>query len=345
MFDLLKRLTEIPGPTGMEGAVQAALRELWEPHAERIWMTPVGNLHAQIDGRGPKMLLAGHADEICLLVRAVTDDGFLLLSTGQGEQTNVLPNPLAIGQPIQVLGQGGPVPGIVARASGHVRTEEERKRDRLDWNEIFVDLGLPTRAAVEAAGITIGAPLVFDVSTRLLGDLVVGKAMDDRAALAIMTEVARRIDRAALRYELHFVSTVQEEVGLVGAASVAAGYDGAIALDVGLVADIPSTPRERFPARLGGGPILGYKDILVHYDRRLLDGLRRVADRKGIPTQALVFSRYTSDGVAFARTGIPTALLAYGTRYTHSPFEMVHLRDLEQTVELLVAYLTTPEVP
>ncbi|MGQ0550492.1 MAG: M42 family metallopeptidase [Armatimonadota bacterium] len=342
MFELLKQLTELPGPTGMEEPVQAALRDLWGPQALEMWTTPVGNLHAHIGGRGSKMLLAGHADEICLLVRAITDTGFLLLSTGQGEQSNPLPNPLAIGQAVAVLGRDGAVPGVLARASGHVRTVEERLRDRLDWNEVFVDLGLPTRHAVAAAGVTIGAPVIFDVRTRRLGELIVGKAMDDRAALAIMSEVARRVDRKSLAYDLSLVSTVQEEVGLTGAASVAADYEGAIALDVGLVADIPSVPTERFPARLGGGPILGIKDNFVHYSRRLLGGLQRIADRERIPTQPLVFSRYTSDGVAFVRSGIPTALLAYGTRYTHSPFEMVHLRDLEQSVALLMAFLTTP---
>lgn len=345
MFDLVKRLCDLPGPTGLEDRVQQVTRDLWAPHADRVWTTSIGNLYARIGGRGPKMLLAAHADEICLLVRAVTPDGFLLLSTGQGEQNNAMPNPLAIGQPVAVLSHDGPVPGILARASGHVRTEEERQRDRLDWHEIFVDIGLPSAEKVKAAGIAVGAPVIFDVQTRRMGELVVGKAMDDRAALAIMTEVARRVDRTALHYDLYLLSTVQEEVGLLGAASAAAaeGFAGAIALDVGLVADIPVIPFERFPARLGGGPILGYKDMFYHYDRGLLDRLRRIAKRIGIPTQPLVFSRYASDGVEFARSGVPTALLAFGTRYTHSPFETIHLRDLEQTVDLLVAYLTTKE--
>ncbi len=340
MFELVKRLCDLPGPTGMEGPVQDVMRELWEPLATRVWTTPIGNVHAHIGGRGPRFLIAAHADEICLLVRAVTDDGFLWLSTGQGELTNTMPNPLAIGQPVSVLGRHGPVSGIVARASGHILNEEERQRDRLGWADIFVELGLPSKAAVTKAGIMIGTPIIFDVATRRLGDLVVGKAMDDRAALAIATEVARRVDRASLRYELHLVSTIQEEVGLVGAASAAAGFDAAVALDVGLLADIPTTPFERFPARLGGGPMLGYKDVRVHYDRRLTDGLLRTGERRGIPVQPLVFSRYSSDAAAFMQAGIPSALVAYGTRYTHSPFEMVHLRDLEQTVELLVAYLT-----
>jgi endoglucanase len=340
MFDLLKRLCDLPGPTGMEGAVQAVMRELWEPLAVRVWSTPIGNLHAQIGGTGPRFLIAAHADEICLVVRAITDDGFLWLSTGQGEVVNTMPNPLAIGQPVTVLGARGPVPGIIGRASGHILTEDERQRDRLGWHEIFVDLGLSSRAAVTASGVGIGAPVIFDVATRRLGECVIGKAMDDRAALAIATEVARRVDRSALRYELHLVSTVQEEIGLVGAATAAAGFDGAVALDVALVADIPSVPFERFPARLGGGPAVGYKDIRVHYDRRITDGLVRAAGRRGIAVQPLVFSRYSSDAAAFMQHGIPSALVAYPTRYTHSPFEMVDLRDLEQTVELLTAYLT-----
>jgi endoglucanase len=341
VFDLVKRLCDLPGPTGMEAPVQDAMRELWGPYVERTWETPVGNLFARVGGRGPKFLIGAHADEICLLVRDISPDGFLWLSTGQGEMTNSWPNPLAFGQPVHVLGRRGAVPGILARASGHIRTDAERQSDRLDWPEVFVDLGLSSRDAVARTGITIGAPVIFDVATRRLGDLVVGKAMDDRAALAIMTEVARRIDKKALKYDLHFVSTVQEEVGLAGAYSVGPEYAGAIALDVGLVADIPSVPQERFPARIGGGPILGYKDIKVHYDRKILDRLAALAEQRGIPTQPLIFSRYTSDGVAFIYAGIPTGLLAWATRYTHSPFEMVHLRDLEQCVDLLIAYLTT----
>ncbi len=340
MFELVKRLCDLPGPTGMEGPVQNVMRELWEPLATRVWTTPIGNVHAQIGGKGPKFLIAAHADEICLVVRAVTEDGFLWVSTGQGELTNTMPNPLAIAQPVNVLGRDGPVPGIVARASGHILTDEERQRDRLGWHEIFVDLGLTTKAAVTKSGVGIGAPVIFDVTTRRLGEFVVGKAMDDRAALAIATEVARRVDRGALRYELHLVSTVQEEIGLVGAATAAAGFDGAVALDVGLVADIPTVPFERFPARLGGGPAVGYKDIRVHYDRRITDGLIRAGGRRGIPVQPLVFSRYSSDAAAFMQHGVPAALVTYPTRYTHSAFEMVHLRDLEQTVELLIAYLT-----
>jgi endoglucanase len=138
-------------------------------------------------------------------------------------------------------------------------------------------------------------------------------------------------------------STVQEENGLLGAASLAdeMSFDFAIALDVGLTGDIPGPDKRDFPSRLGGGPVVVYQDASCHYSRRLTDALIAVGRAENIPVQRAVFQNYGSDGAALIRRGVETALLTYPTRYTHSPIETVDESDLVNTVALLTAFVTT----
>jgi tetrahedral aminopeptidase len=165
--------------------------------------------------------------------------------------------------------------------------------------------------------------------------------MDDRAALAVMTSLARSIDRERLGFEVWLASTVQEEVGLVGAGSVV-GFDLAIALEVGLVGDVPTVGLDHVPARLGAGPILGHKDAAVAYDVALTRRLERVATRAGIGVQHLVMLNFASDGKAFMTNDVPSALLCYPTRYTHSPIEAIDVGDLLGVLRLLEAFVTSP---
>ncbi|MDF3040123.1 MAG: putative aminopeptidase from family [Thermomicrobiales bacterium] len=166
--------------------------------------------------------------------------------------------------------------------------------------------------------------------------------MDDRAALAIATAVGDRLaGRDDLGYEVWLASTVQEENGLLGAASLAdeQTFDRAITLDVGLTGDIPGPDERDFPAKLGCGPIVVYQDASAHYSRRLSDALVTSAKTANIPVQTGIFQNYGSDGAALIRRGVDTALLTYPTRYTHSPIETVDEGDLEHTVDLLVAFI------
>jgi endoglucanase len=177
-----------------------------------------------------------------------------------------------------------------------------------------------------------------------MGTRVVGKAIDNRVSLALMTQLLEAVDRESLTCQVTLAATVQEEIGLVGATSLArqGDYDLAIAIDNGPLADYPGTGFDELPARLGQGPLLVYKDAMVHYDRRVIDLLTRVAEANTIPVQPVVFPGFGSDGVAFIRSGIPTALLAIGTRYTHSAFETGDVRDIDGALALLTALVTSP---
>jgi endoglucanase len=134
-------------------------------------------------------------------------------------------------------------------------------------------------------------------------------------------------------------STVQEEIRMLGAGSLR-DFDLGIAVDVGLVGDIPGVSRLEMPAALGGGPILVHKDSGVRYDKDLTFALARVAADEGIAVQHAAFQSYFSDGSAMINNGIPTALVCFPARYTHSPVETVREQDLEDTVRLLVAFLS-----
>lgn len=344
LYGLIETLCGIPGPVGHEDAVQDWLADRWSRFAE-VRRTRVGNVLARVGGEGPRLLLFGHADELCLVVKSVTDDGFLHLWYYAGNPDGKPPKWfMPLYQPALVVTSTGTVEGVFAVASGHVTGGSLREKDRADWNDWFVDVGARSRADVEAMGIGPGARVIWNSPTRRIGRNVVGKAMDDRAALAIATCAAERLLGANLAYEIWIASTVQEENGLIGAASLAdeIQFDRAIALDVGLTGDHPGPDKRDFPAVLGGGPTVVYQDASCHYSRRLCDELLAAGGRASVPVQRAVYQFYGSDGASLLRRGVEAALLTYPTRYTHTPVETIDLNDVEATIDLLVEFATTP---
>ena len=347
MFELVKELTELPGPTGHEDAVQDWIERRWSEFARDVRHTRVNNILARVGGNGPRLLLVAHADEICLMVKSVTEDGFLHLWPYYSDQLGRPPRWFTpLNQPALVLSSAGAVPGVFATASGHVVGGRNSQKDQFEWNDWFVDIGVRSCGDVEAHGIGPGARVIWNPETRRIGGNITGKAMDDRAALAIATAVGEELaSRDELPFEVWLASTVQEENGLLGAASLVdeMPFDYAIALDVGLTGDIPGPDKRDFPSRLGAGPVVVYQDARCHYSRRLSDRLIDVATSRAIPVQRAVFQNYGSDGAELLRRGVETALLTYPTRYTHSPIETVEESDLIHTAALLVAFVESGE--
>ena len=330
----------MPGLSGNESAINGFLQERWSPYAQEIKLNPVGNLLAHIGGDGPNLLILAHADEHGFLVKSISEDGFLFLnSTRLGLRP---PSGLyVIGQPALIQGRQGPIEGIFAAVSGHVMTASQAEKHKLDWNDIFVDIGCQSREEVLAQGIQVGCPIVPNPPTRRFGNFFCGKAMDDRALLAVMDELLRHLEMDKVNYNLYFASTVQEEMGMVGAHSLfrALDVEQAICLDIGLAGDVPGVDEQDIPVKLGAGPVLVHKDNYIHYSPRLTAALTDAAEKADIPIQHAVFPSYASDGAELIRHGIETALVAPPVRYTHSPFEMAHEDDLLLTVQLLKAFL------
>lgn len=342
MFELVKELSELPGPTGHEDAVQDWLVDRWGSFSRQVRRTRVDNVLAYVGGSGPRLALVAHADELSLLVKSVSDEGFLHL----WPYNDTLGRPprwfMPINQPALVVTSSGNYPGVFATASGHVVGGRSSQKDHFEWNDWFIDLGIRNRKEVEDLGIGPGARVIWNPETRRIGCNITGKAMDDRAAVAIATAAGEKLAKDDdLPFELWLASTVQEENGLLGASSLADDLqlDLAIALDVGLTGDIPGVDKRDFPSRLGAGPMIVYQDAMCHYSRRLSDTLVDVARQHDIPVQRAVFQHYGSDGAALIRRGVDSALLTYPTRYTHSPIETVDESDLENSVALLVAFV------
>jgi putative aminopeptidase FrvX len=346
MFDLIAELTQLPGPVGQEEIVLAHMERLWREAGAEVTRTRIGNVVANAGGTGPRIALIAHADELCYLVRAIDEDGFVWLANGQAwQRTAGLRNSFTIGQPVQILARQGPLPGYIASTTGHLASLALPEPSELTWNDFWVETGL-SRAELLAAGVTPGTRIIWDTQTRLLGEYVVGKALDDRVLLAVMTEVLRRVPLAQRRCELTLVASVQEEIGLIGASAwgsstLDAGqhFDAAIALEIGLAADIPSVPARDMPLRLGAGPVLVHKDAQVHYDHRLTARLEAVAEAAGIEIQHAVFGSFGSDGAALMKADIPAALVAFPARYTHTPFETAHIADIEALTEWMCAFV------
>ncbi len=344
-FDLIKTLCELPGPVGLETAVQDYIAGHWGRFTTDLRRTRVDNVLAKVGGQGERLMLVAHADEICWIVRSISDDGFLHIGPFYrdlvGRPTK---NTIPLNQPALVVTSRRTVEGVFATASGHVVSPTQRNSPTWEWTDWFIDIGASTKAEAESLGIHPGCKVIWNPPTRRLGEnLVTGKAMDDRVALAIATLAGERLaGRDDLRFEVWLGSTIQEENGLVGANSIAEEIvvDRSIALDVGLTGDVPGVDPRMFPGELGGGPIVVYNDFSVHYDWSFTEELADTARRNDIPVQEAAFANYGSDGAELIRKGVKSALVTYPTRYTHSPIETIDLRDVEHCVDLLVAYAT-----
>jgi endoglucanase len=342
---LLAELCAVPAPTGAETELADLLHERWAPRCEEVRRDRVGNVIAHAGGRGPRVLVQAHMDQIGYVVRHVTEEGFLLLDGAQGDRRNGPERRHMVGQPVKALARdGGWVDGLLAAASGHVLTAEQREEHRIGYDDFWVELGLRDRASVLALGLHPGAPVVFATEVREIGRLLVGPSMDDRVGLAAMDALLDAVAGEELPCDLWLAATVQEENGVHGARALARHdhWDAAVALDVGLVGDVPGVSEREHATTLGAGPIVVHRDTGIIYDRALTMRLLDLARRNDIPVQDGLFAGYGSDGLPLWESGTPTALVTVPTRYTHTAFEAIDPGDLQATVDLLAALVRDP---
>ncbi len=346
VFELIKELCELSGPVGQEQAVLDYIEPIWQAAGAKTERTRIGNVIGRAGGQGRKLLMVAHADELCYLVRAIDPKGFLWLANGQGwERTTSLRNWFTVGQRVRILARTGTIAGVIASATGHVATLTLAEPGTLTWNDMWVETGL-SAGELKARGVTPGTRVIWDAPLTRLGEHIVGKALDDRVPLAVITEVMRRVPPAERAWDLTLGCTVQEEIGLVGAFALVAReqFDAAIVVEIGMAGDIPTVDARSMPLQLGAGPVLVHKDSLVHYDQRMTTALEDIAAQAAIPIQHAVFGSFGSDGAALMKADVPAALVAFPTRYTHSPFETAHLPDIEALTEWLCAFLrSTPQ--
>ncbi len=332
----LEKLSNACGVTGREGEVKELMIRLMTPYADEIVVDRLENVIAIKKGTQdtPKIMLAAHMDEVGLMVKTITKDGFLQFSKMGGIDDRILP-----AQKVTVFSRKGIFPGIIGSKPPHIQKEEERKKI-IASDELFIDIGAQSKDDALALGISVGDSVGFDIKYVQLGrDIVMGKAFDNRAGCATMVEALKLMGKTD--YTVCAVGTVQEEVGLRGAATAAFGVDPdlAIALDVTIAGDVPGVREYDTSVKLGKGPALTISDSGLITHPKILRWLMDTAEEQKIPFQIEAGLLGSTDAarINLTRQGIPSGNISIVTRYIHSPVGMLSLKDIENSAKLTVA--------
>jgi len=331
----LKSLVEAHAPSGHEGPIREIIREAWKPLTDDLEQDKLGSLIGIKRATKPvkparKIMLAAHMDEIGMMVRDVVD-GFIYVHRISGVDNRVM-----VAQPVLVHGKRA-LPGIVASVPPHLLTAEARKKYP-SFDELVIDVGLPA-AEVEQL-VRLGDLITPDVPMiDLMGKRVAGKAMDDRACVAVVTACLDYLQGMSHQWDVYATATVQEETGLYGAATAA--YQ--IKPDIAIALDVTFAPQSGVDGdetcEFGGGPGIG---IGPNFHPRLVEKIKETAQAYEIKVQDDHIpgaSGTDAWSIQVALEGIPTALLEVPVRNMHSPIETVDLRDIERGGRLLAHFI------
>ncbi len=332
----LQQLVDTPSPSGFEQPAQRVVREYVSGFADEVRTDVMGNVIAAVNPGGkPRVMLAGHCDEIGFMVRYIGDDGFIHFAPIGGVDAHLVP-----GQRVYIHGRGGPVLGVVGKKAIHLMEPEDRKKV-LKFHQQWIDIGAKDRKQAEKL-VAVGDPVTFAVGfARLQGDLAVARGFDDKMGAFVVMEALRIASRRKLKCALVAVSTVQEEIGLRGATTSAFSVapEVAVAVDVTHGTDHPDVDKKRFgEVKLGGGPVLHRG---ANMNPVVTERLVKAAAAKKIPYQMLgVPGASGTDAWAMqlSRGGVATGLVSVPLRYMHTPVEVLNLKDLTAAAELLAAF-------
>jgi endoglucanase len=339
-FDFLKRLLSTPGPSGFENAVAKVWREEAAAFADHVEGDVSGNSIAVLEGTGgPRVMLAGHIDEIGVMVTHVDDDGFLYFAGIGGWDPQVL-----VGQRIRLLTRNGHVVGVIGKKPIHLMRGEER--DKVSKvHDLWIDVGIRGQDAVKERGVRVGDPGVIDVPLIDFGNgVIASRAIDNRIGAFVVLEALRQLAREKAAARVAAVATVQEEIGFyTGGGAAASAFhiepDVAIVVDVTFAADAPGIDKKEVgDHKLGGGPVLTRGSAS---DPLVFERIASVAERQNIPFSITAAPKYTStdaDGIFLSRKGVATVVLSVPNRYMHSPNEMVDTKDLEAAATLIAHF-------
>lgn len=335
---LLQDLLNARSPSSCEDEAQAVIDAQVQPRADHYEIDVMGNRLAFLNPEArPRIMLAGHIDEIGLQIIYVNDDGFLYFDTLGGHNATYFP-----GRSVTILGKEGTVPGVIGRLSLHLQSPEERKKIP-EKHECWIDIGARNKEEAQSL-VTIGDCAVYDHHyQRLMGNVIGGRNMDNKAGCyavnACLLQLAE--DKANLAAGVVAASTVQEEVGCRGAQICAEALkpDIAIAVDVGFAVDHPETDKRRIgDFKLGGGPILTRGP---NVSAKVYNRLVECCEKASIPYQIEADPRPQGTDakvLQMAGEGVASAIISIPLRYMHSPNEVIDLSDVEETVRLLKAF-------
>ena len=336
-LDFLQQLLETPGPSGYEQPVQEVVRSYGQSVADEVTTDCHGNVVLAVNPQAPlRVLLAGHCDQIGLVISYIDAEGFLYAQTIGGWDPQQL-----IGQRMTVWTRGGPLPAVISRKPIHLLTEDERKqvvRDR----DLWLDIGVRDKQQAEQL-VRVGDPVTLQLGMQpLQNNLINGPGLDNRSGLWVVVEALRRCRQQPLQCAVFTVSTVQEEIGLRGIQTSAFAIQPqlGIAVDVTHATDCPTIEKkQQGEIRLGGGPVIFRGPNM---NPVVTDRLLETAEQQQIPYQLAAIGRATpndANTLQISRSGVATGLVSIPNRYMHSAVETVSLDDLDRTADLLAAFV------
>ncbi len=338
-YDYLKSMQETPSPSGFEQPVQRLVRERMKPFASSIETDVHGNVIVGVNPKGhPRVMLAGHCDQIGLLTRYIDDNGFIYFAPIGGLDPSAI-----VGTRVVVHSKHGPIDGVIGRKPVHLMKPDERGA-KIEIRELWVDIGTKNRRETEQV-VSIGDPITFKLEMIALGrDLVTSPAFDNKCGTFIVMEALRLCAGRKMSAALFAVSTVQEEVGLRGAKTACFGLDPdvGIAVDVTHATDYPDIDkRTSGDIKLGSGPTI---TVGANSNPNLARLLVKTAKGKRIPYQNEAHPGGTgtdANVIQLTRAGVATALIGIPNRYMHTAVEVVSLSDLEAAAKLIAETVVT----
>ncbi|MDX1494713.1 MAG: M42 family metallopeptidase [Longimicrobiales bacterium] len=338
----LERLLDAPGPSGFETRAARVWRDEAAAFASDVRVDVSGNSYATVNAGGsPRVMLAGHIDEIGLQITHIDEDGFLYFEGIGGWDPQVL-----VGQRVTILGRDGDVPGVIGKKAIHLIEPDERSKAS-KTKQLWVDVGAADREGVAGLGLRVGDPMVIAQGmVRLARDLIASRAIDDRIGAFVVLEAIRMLadQPDGLTASATAVATVQEEIGYQGGGARTSAYqlepDVAIVVDVTFSTDVPDIDKKELGEHeLGGGPVLS-RGSAAHAE--VFERLAAVAEASDIPYTIQASPKATrtdADGIHLTRHGVPTGLVSVPNRYMHSPNEVVSVDDLFNTARLIAAFI------
>ncbi len=334
MDDLLKKLIESAGVSGYESEVGVIMAEQLKKSCEEVNVDDFGNVIAEKGKGAKKIMLAAHMDEIGLVVKHITKEGYINFIKIGGIDDRVLS-----GQRVIIKSKNADIKGIIGTKPPHLQKEEERKHP-VKYEDMFIDIGATSKEEAEKK-VSLADSVIFEPNFgRLNGNLCYGKAIDDRVGCFALLKIMEKIKVNA---QVYAVATAQEEVGLKGAktASFKVDPDFALAIDTTIAGDTPQIKESESALKLGQGAAITMIEAAgrgLIINAKVKDMLIDTAKKNKIKFQIDVLEGGMTDGamIYMNREGILTGVLSIPTRYVHSPSGVFSMDDLNAAIDLAV---------
>lgn len=338
-LSMLKELTDAKGISGHEKEARDVMTKYISPHAEEIYTDNLGSLVAKKTGKadGPKIMVAGHLDEIGFMVTRIDDKGFIYFQTIGGWWSQVM-----LAQRVTIMSSKGDVTGVIGSKPPHILTAEARKKP-VEMKDMFIDVGASSKKEAQEFGIKPGDSVVpyFEFTQLKNEKMLLAKAWDNRIGCAIAIEVLKQLKDVEHPNVVYGVGTIQEEVGLRGAKTSAhlIQPDIGFGVDVGIAGDTPGIADHEADSKLGKGPqIILYDGSMISH-KGVRDLVVETADENDIPYQydSIAGGGTDSGSIHLTANGVPSLSITIATRYIHSHAAILHRDDFENAVKLIVA--------